>query len=51
MNFLDIGFASFNLFSMMIGFFWGATMFRARAMMYSAIYFAGVAAYFFVKTL
>lgn len=51
MNFLEISFASFNLFSMMIGFFWGATMFRARAMMYSAIYFACVAVYLYMKTL
>lgn len=48
MNFFDISFASLNLLSIMLGMFWGATMFRARAMMYAAIYFGCVAIYYFV---
>jgi hypothetical protein len=44
--FFDISFYSFNLLSVILGMFFGATMWRVKAMFFVAFYFIGVAIYY-----
>jgi len=44
--FFDIAFQEFNLLSFVLGMFFGATMWRVRAMYFVAFYFIGVAIYY-----
>ena len=44
--FFDISFYSINLLSMVLGMFFGATMWRVKAMFFVAFYFIGVAIYY-----
>jgi len=50
MNALDVSLSSINLFSFMLGMFFAATMYRARALIIVAIYAFGLAAYFWFQT-
>jgi hypothetical protein len=45
-SFFDISFNSINLLSIILGMFFGATMWRVRAMYFVAFYFIGVAVYY-----
>ena len=42
----DISFASFNLLSLVLGMFFGATMWRVKAMYFVAFYFIGVSLFY-----
>ena len=44
--FFDISFYSVNLLSMVLGMFFGATMWRVKAMFFVAFYFIGVAIFY-----
>jgi hypothetical protein len=46
MNFLNVNLDSLNLFSFMLGMFFAATMYRARAMVWVTLYAFALAAYF-----
>jgi hypothetical protein len=49
MNVLEVSIASLNLFSFMIGMFFAATMFRAKALIFVVIYAFALAAYYWGK--
>lgn len=47
--FFDIAFQEFNLLSFVLGMFFGATMWRVKAMYFVAFYFIAVAMYYGLK--
>ena len=47
--FFEIAFQEFNLLSFVLGMFFGATMWRVKAMYFVAFYFIGVAFYYGLK--
>jgi hypothetical protein len=49
MNFFVISLDTLNLFSFMLGMFFAATMFRARAMYHVTFYFIAVAVYYYIQ--
>ena len=51
MSLFNIGVETLNVFSFMMGMFFAATMWRVRAMYLVALYFIGVAIYYYVKSL
>ena len=44
MNFLNVSIATLNLFSFVLGMFFAASMYRARALMFVGVYAFGLAA-------
>jgi len=50
MNILLVGVNSLNLFSFMIGMFFAATMFRAKALIFVVLYFMSLAGYYWWKS-
>ena len=49
-NVFDISFMAFNFMSFMLGMFFGATMWRTKALINVVIYFMIVAVYYWLKT-
>ena len=50
MNFLSVSITSLNLLSFMLGMFFASTMYRARAMIWVAIYAFALAVYYWFQT-
>lgn len=50
MNFLEVSVNSINLFSFIIGMFFAASMYRARAMAWVALYAFALAGFYWFKT-
>jgi len=50
MNILLVGVNSLNLFSFIIGMFFAATMFRAKALIFVVVYFMALAGYYWWKS-
>jgi hypothetical protein len=50
MNILKVSLDSLNLFSFMVGMFFAASMYRARAMIWVAVYAFALAAYYWFQT-
>lgn len=46
----NVGIYSLNILSMMLGFVCGAYVFRRHALLITAIYFGGLAFYYYIKS-